>query len=149
MLVSIIVPVFFMACVAACIVAPGFFRSRDQAQMQETLRTAISKGANLPPELIESLQNSAVVRVPPTRQADLRRGIVLLSVGIGLALIGAALWAGIQPYDDEGAYISGLCVACAGAIPGMIGIAYLILWATGSKKTSAADMGRAPTLGQS
>ena len=31
---------------------------------------------------------------------------------------------------DEGAYITGGSVAGAGAIPGLIGVAYLILWLT-------------------
>jgi hypothetical protein len=32
--------------------------------------------------------------------------------------------------DETAAYITGGCTAGVGAIPGLIGVAYLILWAT-------------------
>jgi hypothetical protein len=39
--------------------------------------------------------------------------------------------------DEMSAYISGGCTAGFGAIPGLIGIAYLILWAMKPKTTQA------------
>ena len=122
-------PSLFMACVVACILAPGYFRSRDKAQMQETLRTALEKGVSLPPELIAALQSNLSTAVVPTREGDLRRGIVLIACGIGFALLGYGLWYGLMSVSDEGAYITGGSVAGFGAIPGLIGIAYLVLWA--------------------
>ncbi|HEV7157032.1 MAG TPA: DUF6249 domain-containing protein [Caulobacteraceae bacterium] len=135
-MIGILVPIFFMACVAACIMAPGYFRSRDRAQVQETLRVAMEKGANLPPELLTALQQptSLQAALVPSRERDLRRAIILIAAGLGFAVLGYCLWQGIQPYDDNGAWVTAWSVACFGAIPGLIGIGYLVLWAT--KKTS-------------
>jgi hypothetical protein len=132
-LVSILVPITFMALVAAAIVAPGYFRHRDRTQMQETLRVALEKGQTLPAELVAALQSSVAAKTIPTRENDLRRAIVLIAVGLGMCGLGFGLWQGIGIYDDGGAYITGWCVAGVGAIPGLIGVAYLILWATKSK----------------
>jgi hypothetical protein len=131
--VSILVPISFMACVAAAFIAPGYFRHRDRTQMQETLRVALEKGQTLPAELVTALQSSVAARNIPTREGDLRRAIVLIAVGLGMCGLGFGLWQGIGVYDDGGAYITGWCVAGVGAIPGLIGLAYLILWATKSR----------------
>jgi hypothetical protein len=61
-------------------------------------------------------------------ESDLRRAIVLISVGIGLALLGFGLGYGISMASPEGGWITGAAVAGSGAIPGMIGLAYLFLW---------------------
>jgi hypothetical protein len=141
---SVLVPIFFMACIAGCIVAPGYFRSRDRAQMQETLRAALEKGVSLPPELITALQSNLAARLTPTREADLRRGIILIATGIGIALLGLGLWQGIRPYDDDGAWVTGQIVAFSGAVPGLIGVAYLILW--GLKPKGSSQSGGSRTL---
>jgi hypothetical protein len=101
--------------------------------MQETLRTALEKGQTLPTELVTALQNSVTARTMPTREGDLRRAVVLIAVGLGFCALGYGLWYGLMTVDDTAAYITGGCTAGAGAIPGLIGVAYLILWATKSK----------------
>lgn len=136
-LISIIVPVFFMACVAAAIMAPSYFRHRDRSQMQETLRVALEKGQTLPTELVTALQNSVASKTMPTREGDLRRGIVLIAVGLGFCALGYGLWYGLMTVDDTAAYITGGCTAGFGAIPGLIGVAYLLLWAS-KRNTPAA-----------
>jgi hypothetical protein len=130
---GLFVPIFFMVCVAACIVAPGYFRHRDREQMQQTLRVAIEKGQALPQDLVTALQGNVATRFTPTREADLRRAIVLIAVGVGMCGLGYGLWRGITVDDEFGAYTTGWIVAGSGAIPGLIGLAYLILWAMGRK----------------
>ncbi|MGH7023306.1 MAG: DUF6249 domain-containing protein [Caulobacteraceae bacterium] len=127
----------FWAFLAAVIIVPTYLRHRDRTQMQETLRIALDKGANLPPELVTALQSSVTVRAMPTREGDLRRAIVLIAVGLGIVLLGFGLWYGLMSVSDDGAYITGGSVAGAGAIPMMIGVAYLILWATGANKSKS------------
>ena len=61
---------------------------------------------------------------------DLRRAMVLLAVGLGLCGLGYGLWYGLMSVSDTAAYITGGSIAGAGAIPGLIGVAYLILWIT-------------------
>ena len=54
--------------------------------MHETLRIAYEKGQPVPPELITALQTQASVTRPmATPERDLRRAIVLIAVGLGLA----------------------------------------------------------------
>jgi hypothetical protein len=122
--------VFFWSFLAAVILVPIYLRHRDRSQMQETLRTALEKGQTLPTELVTALQNSVASKTMPTREGDLRRGIVLIAVGLGLSALGYGLWYGLMTVDDTAAYIAGGCTAGAGAIPGLVGVAYLILWAT-------------------
>jgi hypothetical protein len=105
----------------------SYFSARDRAQLHETLRVAYEKGQPVPPELIESLQSKVQPQLS-TPESDLRRAIVLISVGLGLALLGYGLWFGLMAASDTAAYITGGAVAGSGAIPGLIGLAYLILW---------------------
>ena len=120
--------VAFWVMVGAIIIVPRILKSRDQARMHETLRMAYEKGQPVPPELIAALQANVTIPVQTTPERDLRRAIVLIAVGLGLCILGYGLFYGLSSVDDTAAYITGGSVAGAGAIPGMIGIAYLILW---------------------
>jgi len=88
----------------------------------------------VPPELISSL-TSAVPEQPLATESnqnrDLRRAIVLIAVGLGLAGLGLGLGWGISMASDVGGEVTGGIIAGTGAIPGFIGIAYLILWLLG------------------
>ena len=48
--------------------------------------------------------------------------------GLGFAAAAYALYLGIGVVSDTGAWITAECVAAVGAIPGFIGLAYLVLW---------------------
>jgi hypothetical protein len=89
------------------VLATSLLQYRKQRQLQETLRLMIEKGAEIPPELLAP---------PDAPYKDLRRGLVL--VGVGLALV---LLIGLTAGFEEGAWAVGL-------IPGLIGVAYLIVW---------------------
>ena len=127
---GMILGIAFWAFVAAIIIVPRILKSRDQARMHETLRIAYEKGQPVPPELIESLQSKGSERVMPTAERDLRRAIVLIAVGLGLCGLGLALGIGLMSVDYTASWITGTSIAGAGAIPGLIGVAYLILWLT-------------------
>jgi hypothetical protein len=126
----VLVPVAFFAMIAAIVLVPGYLRSQDRARMHETLRIAYEKGQPVPPELIEALQRNVAPRVISTPERDLRMGIVLVAVGLGFAGLGYGLWYGLMSVNEIAAYVSGGSTAGFGAIPGFIGVAYLILWAT-------------------
>ena len=136
-LVPIVATIFFWSFLAAVILVPVYLRHRDRSQMQETLRTALEKGQTLPTELVTALQNSVASKTMPTREGDLRRAIVLIAVGLGFCALGYGLWFGLMTVDDTAAYVTGGSTAGIGAIPGLIGVAYLILWAS-KRKTPAA-----------
>lgn len=134
---GVILGVAFWGFLAAIIIVPRVLKHREQVRMQDTLRVAYEKGQPVPPELIEAMRSAAPLRVELTPERDLRRAIVLIGVGLGLAMLGYGLWYGLSSVSDEGAYITGASVAGAGAIPGFIGLAYLILWATRRKPPHA------------
>lgn len=135
--IGVVGTVFFWTFLTAVILVPIYLRHRDRSQMQETLRTALEKGQTLPTELVTALQNSVASKTMPTREGDLRRGIVLIAVGLGFCALGYGLWYGLMTVDDTAAYITGGCTAGFGAIPGLIGVAYLLLWAS-KRNTPAA-----------
>jgi hypothetical protein len=56
-----------------------WFRFKGKREMQVTLRSAIEKGQDLSPELIENLINP-----PVSPQRDLRRGVIGVVIAIGL-----------------------------------------------------------------
>lgn len=123
--------VIFFTFLAAIIIGPRYLRSRDRDKLHETLRIAYEKGQPVPPELIDALVNEPKVQqreLLPTPDRDFRRGLVLVFIGIGFAAAAYALYLGISVFSETGAWITGECVAAAGAIPGFIGVAYLLLW---------------------
>jgi hypothetical protein len=130
-----LVPIFGIFMIIAIVVGPLWIRShyaaRDRAEMHETLRKAYEKGQPVPPELIEKLTASTSQRSGSSMNAataDLRRALVLIAVGLGLAGLGAGFWYGLADASDIGAHIVGGIIAGSGAIPGFIGVAYLLLW---------------------
>ena len=129
-MIGLILGIVFWVFVASIILVPGYLRYKDRGRLHETLRLAYEKGQPVPPELITALQSNIIPQRPWTPESDLRRGLILLGVGLGLAGLGYGIWFGLMSVDDTAAYISGGSVAGCGAIPGLIGVAYLVLWAT-------------------
>jgi hypothetical protein len=102
-----LVPLGFFLTILLCLTAALVFRHRKHGQLQETLRLMIEKGAEIPPELIAPPD-------PPLR--DLRRGVILLGVGLAVAI-----FLGLENGFAEGEWALGL-------IPGFIGAGYLLIW---------------------
>ncbi len=89
-----------------------WFRYRARREMQQTFRMALEKGQELTPEVIDRLGHPK-----PSRDKDLRLGVIWLALAGGLVLIGFAV-------PDEDA-LRGLLAGAA--LPFAIGIAYMIL----------------------
>ncbi len=115
---EILIPLAPFIMVIAIVVIPAWLKSRERREMQETLRAAIREGQSLPPELVEKLTRQEI-KEPATAAKDMRVGVILLSVSIGIALLGYS----IGLIDSDAFYP----IAGAGAIPGMIGLAFVIL----------------------
>jgi hypothetical protein len=116
------------AAITAIILGPGYFKSRERRELQATVRAAIDKGQPLPPEVIEAMGKEATKNVP-SRTRDIRRGIIWLAVGIGIAafgLVGDMGWGGSDDWGNARAHIGGglLGLAC---IPATIGLAFIVL----------------------
>ncbi len=126
---GLLMGVVFWVFVAAVILVPIYLKFQDRQRMHETLRLAYEKGQPVPPELIAALQSNVAPIRPSTPESDLRRAVVLIAVGLGFVGLGYGLWYGLMSTSVTAARISGGCTAGAGAIPGLIGVAYLVLWA--------------------
>jgi hypothetical protein len=130
----------FWLFLAGIIIGPRFMRYRERVHMQEVLKTAYERGQPIPPEIINAMQSSVTTPAPiPTRESDLRRGIVLIFAGVGIMVLGLGLgWGITEVGGEEGGYITGASIVGGGAIPALIGVAYLVLWTLGRKTTTGS-----------
>lgn len=124
------IPIFAIFAVfgsiTAIIVGPTYFKSRERREMQATVRAAIDKGQPLPPEVIDALSTEATKNIP-SRSRDIRRGIIWLAVGIGMAAF--SLINDLRGFGDDwndGPNFDGGLLGLA-AIPVTIGLAFIVL----------------------
>ncbi len=123
------VPIFAIFAVfgtiTAIIVGPTYFKSRERREMQATVRAAIDKGQPLPPEVIDALSTEATRNIP-SRTRDIRRGVIWLAVGVGMAAF--SLINDLRGSDDwnDGPNFDGGLLGIA-AIPITIGLAFIVL----------------------
>jgi hypothetical protein len=129
-LTGLVSTILFFTVVAAVILVPTYLRYRDRERMHETLRMAFEKGQPVPPELISAMQSNLVPRRPSTPESDLRRAVIFIALGLGLCGLGYGLWYGLMSVNDIAAYVTGGSIAGFGAIPGLIGVGHLVLWAS-------------------
>ncbi|WP_427791990.1 DUF6249 domain-containing protein [Brevundimonas diminuta] len=115
---EVLIPLAPFLMVVAIVVIPSWLKSRERREMQATLRAAIEKGQTLPPEVIEAISKDNA-KPPATAARDLRTGVILLAVAIGIAVFGYAV-----SFAEMDAYYPIVGIA---AIPGMIGLAFIVL----------------------
>ena len=92
-----------------------YFRYRRRREVQETIRIAIEKGQELPTEFLETISSP---KQEPKKDQDLRRGVVLTAVGLGIGAFGL-----LVGEDDAVGPLMGI-----GSIPLLIGLALTALW---------------------
>ena len=80
--------------------------------MQKTMRTAIEKGQELTPEVIERLGSP-----PAAKNRDLRRGIISLAIGFGFIALGLAI-----PEEEAVRVMLGVS-----AFPILLGLGFLLM----------------------
>jgi len=123
------IPIAFFGMIAAIVIVPSYLKSRERKEMQATLRSAIEKGQPLPTDVIEALSKDNI-KAPATASRDLRVGVILLAVSIGVAMFGYAFnYVGGFEESKAVAPIMGMA-----AIPGMVGLAFIILSAFNKNK---------------
>ena len=115
-MLGIMVPIILFIAIAIVLCVYFYLRHRTSQSIQETVRAAIEQGQQLTPEILERL-GQAPLRAK-SANADLRRGVILITVGLGIAAFGALLGGGIPPE----------LLYAIGSVPFLIGIAYLGLW---------------------
>ena len=119
--VGVFVPIVLFIAIAVVLCVYYYLRHRTRQAVQETVRTAIEQGQQLTPEILEKLGQS-----PQPKKSDLRRGVILISVGLGIAAFGALV-------GEDDAMRPLLAI---GSLPFLIGIAYLGLWKFGKSEQS-------------
>lgn len=97
-----------------------WFRYRMRNDMQQTIRTAIEKGQELSPEIIDRLGSRK-----PHPDADLRKALIWVAAAAGVGAFGIAM--GV--YEDE---VRNIMLGIA-AFPFFIGLAHAVLWRFGSR----------------
>lgn len=101
-------------------VAWMFFKFKKDRDIQNTLRTALEKGHEVPPELLEQISDP---KVQPKKDQDLRRGVVLVAVGLGIGAFGY-----LVGEQDAFGPLAGI-----GSIPLLIGLGLTLLWVLRSR----------------
>lgn len=119
MAVPIVAIIFFAifgapVAIVAIIMLINWSKSRA---LHRTIRTMVEKGQPVPPELFAS---PAGAQLRPWY--DLRRGIILLAVGIGIVM-----FFGVSAGWDVGVWALGL-------IPAVIGSGYILTWRLAQKQ---------------
>ncbi len=120
-----LIPIAMFAAIALIFFLVLYFKQRSRADMQQTIRLALERGTELTPELISRLGTPS----EPSKNKDLRLGLIWTALAVGLALCGLAV------PDPTGNALRG-CLAGA-AFPFAIGVAYLIMWRYGSKDVAS------------
>ena len=120
--VGIIAILAVFGTITAIIVGPSWLKSRERREIQTTVRTAIDKGQPLPPEVIEALSKD-ITKNLPSRTRDIRRGVMWLAVGIGIAAFGLINDLGDRNWNDQ----VGDGMLAIAVIPATIGLAFLVL----------------------
>ena len=117
-LTPILIVFIVFASIVAIVLGPGYLRSREKQAMQDIVRTAIDKGQPMPQDMIDALTREAKARVPSASR-DLRVGVILLAVSLGVALFGYMV-----SFAEMDAFYP---IAGSAAVPGMIGLAFIVL----------------------
>lgn len=131
---------------ALVILVPQWLRSLERRRILQALTVAAERGAALPADQVGALLASInQVRVPlppqPDHVRDLRRGVLLLAIMFGSMLIAAAVGALIQAGGETIGVEVALVIASVGAVPGLIGVGYLLLARSGRRAARQSAAG--------
>lgn len=109
-----LIPIVMFLSLAVVVIFLFWFRFRSRESMNQTIRLALDKGQELSPELIDRLGNPK-----PSKDRDLRLGVIWLSVALGFVLLGL----GAGEFAAEALHGT---LAAAG-LPLAIGLGYVAL----------------------
>ena len=113
--VEIFIPIVMFIGLTVVLSLFIWFRYRIRNDAQSTIRTAIEKGQELTPEIIDRLGHPR-----PHEDRDLRVSLIFFALAIALTLFGVAI-----PIDEDHAQYVFMGIA---AFPFSLGVAFLIMW---------------------
>ena len=117
---GILVPIAMFTMVAAIFFIVLYFHQSSRSEMQQTIRLALERGTELTPDIISRLGEPE-----PSKNRDMRRGVIWLALAVGLALCGFFV------PDPSGHALRGTLAGAA--FPLAIGVAYMIIWRYGER----------------
>lgn len=116
-----LVSVSLFLAIAAVLCLRYYLGYRAKQEVQATVRAALDRGVPITGELLDRL-----VETPAPKRSDVRRGVIWMSLGVGLAAFGL-----IVDFEDLWRPMLGI-----GLVPMLLGAAYLVLWRLGDGKTA-------------
>lgn len=125
--IPLVAIVSIFGTITAIFFGPSYLKSRDRREMQETVRRSIEKGDAIPTEMVEAM--SKFLNELPSRTRDIRRGVILIAIGVGIAaanIVGQMSW-GDNGIGDDGRLIVGGIALSLATIPVTLGLAFIVL----------------------
>lgn len=107
------VPIVLLAGSTIVLCLFFWFRYRSRGEVQATIRTAIEKGQDLTPEVVDRLGHPK-----PPKNKDLRLALIWMALAAGLTGLGFGI-----PEDDVLPIMLGVS-----AFPFFLGLAYVLMW---------------------
>ena len=112
-LVALMIPIVSVLGVVFILAYVAKVRHNTRTEMQQTIRTALEKGQELSPEVIEQLSG------PKKGKAhNLKVALIWIAVALGFAALGL-----VVPDDEANRVMVGVA-----ATPFFVGLAYLVIW---------------------
>jgi hypothetical protein len=103
-------------------------RSRERLRLLDIVRSTAEQGHPLSADVVGVLRRG---RSPvPTPERDYRRGMLLVAIASGIALLGFCVYVFATSFDQNGLAV-GVAVAAFGALPGCVGAALILLSRSG------------------
>lgn len=99
-----------------------WFRYRTRSDLQGTIRTAIEKGQELSPEIIDRLGSPK-----PPKDKDMRLSLLWIAISLGMGVLAFMV-------PDRGENVEQALLGVA-AFPFFIGLAYLLMWRFGERRS--------------
>jgi len=96
----------------------------ERLGIQAVVRAAAEAQLPMSADAIRALSGTFAVH---PRARDLRRGVMLASIGAALAILGLLSYVGTASTGWDGAVALGVILAGVGAIPGCLGVGYIVL----------------------
>ena len=112
-----LIPIVMFMVIGAVVSLVLYLRYRTRRDLQETIRTAVDRGTELSPEVLNALSTSI------SQTNDLRRGVIAIALGVGFFVFG-------QVVGEPDAEQPMMAIA---TFPFLIGLAYLGLHFTNRK----------------
>lgn len=112
---EMMIPVSLFVGITVVLCLFFWFRYRTRSDVQATIRTALDKGQELNPEIIDRLGHPK-----QPKNKDLRMALIWIALASAMAVFGTAI-----PDDDNEAQMVFIGMA---SFPFFLGIAYAIMW---------------------